>query len=113
MSVYIAPVDGKGRGLFAVHAFALGELLCQPCPVIELDPAGLRPDVFAYTFAWTGGRRAIAFGFASLCNHSPDPNAQVESNREERTLRLIATKPIRPGKEILITYSYRPPEWDR
>ena len=112
MNVYIAPIEGKGRGLIAGRSLAPGELVCEPCPIAELEPEGLGPDVFTYTFAWEGQKRAIAFGLLSLCNHSSTPNARVESSWEERTLCLTAITPIAAGEEVTIEYGYHPPEWN-
>ena len=99
---------GLGRGLFAERAFSPGETLLAPAPVAVLERRGLSPETARYAFAWARGRRALAFGLVSLCNHADAPNARVEPSWEERTIRLTAAAPIAPGEEITIAYARHP-----
>ena len=88
-SVHIAELGHpKGRGLFAERAYRPGEALLAPAPVAVLERRGLSPETARYAFAWARGRRALAFGLVSLCNHADAPNAAAESDFDARTIRL-------------------------
>ena len=107
--VRAAPTStGLGRGLFAERAFSPGETLLAPCPVAVLERGDLSAETARYAFAWARGRRAIAFGLVSLCNHADTPNAAVESDFDARTITLTAAAPIAPGEEITIAYARHP-----
>lgn len=51
--------------------------------------------------AW---RAAVAFGEISMCNHSPDANADFEVDADAQTVTLTARVAIAADDEILIDY---------
>ena len=101
-----------GRGLFAAVAISAGqEIGAYPLLVLSHeDTAAVRATrLYHYIFYIdenTAGdmRAAVAFGAISMCNHSPDANADFAVDAEARTVTLTARQALKPGEEILIDY---------
>lgn len=111
-------IEGKGRAVFAEQDLAAGELIVSaPALVlkgIEYYLMRILPCI-NHLFSWPrpesqgGDTAAIAFGLASLCNHSEDnANAKVVPNYADNSVDLIAIKAITAGAEILIRYKHPP-----
>ena len=49
-------------------------------------------------------RAAVAFGEISMCNHSPQANADFVVDGAAQTVTLSARHALQPGDEILIDY---------
>ncbi len=49
-------------------------------------------------------RAAVAFGEISMCNHSPDANADFFVDAEAETVTLTSRIALKAGDEILIDY---------
>ncbi|MDH3741483.1 MAG: hypothetical protein OER56_07785 [Hyphomicrobiales bacterium] len=118
-NVAIGFVEGKGRALLAAQDLEADELIVS-APVlvlkgIEYYLMRIMPCI-NHLFAWPrpqmqgGDTAAIAFGLASLCNHSNAfANATVIRDYEQECIDLVATTKIETGKEILIKYKGPPP----
>lgn len=63
-----------------------------------------------YYFAWGNkfSEAAIGLGFASLYNHSFEPNAKYVKDVENSLLRFVAIKDIKQDEEILVNYNGHP-----
>lgn len=110
--VEVRVTAGKGRGLFAVDRFAIGEEISRdPALIITQGQwLAIEPTIVGdYCFAWDSGV-ALALGFGSICNHDPDPNAEVVADRQRTELVFRALRPIAPGEEITIAYRSRDDE---
>ena len=94
-------------GLLSSRAYRAGEII-EIAPVRIVFFAG---DLESYVFKWAEGRRALAFGIVSLCNHADNPNACVEKVFEDNLIRLVAQADIEDREEITIRYDddARPP----
>ncbi len=101
----------RGRGVFAARWFQVGEVI-EVCPIIDLSSADAAKlddtQLYNYYFGWGVDNKgaAIALGFGSLYNHSYAPNAAYRKSEADRTISIIAIKPIAPEDEILIKYNY-------
>lgn len=97
-----------GRGVFATHAFDVGELI-ETCPVLVLEPDDLEhieeTAIRGYYFEWDDGSGGLALGLGSLYNHSSTPNATVEADYDDAVIRYTAIRPIATGEEITIDYT--------
>ncbi len=111
----IRRVRGMGRGVFAGRSFDTGELI-EVCPVLVLPPEaattstdGLR----AYVFLWgaAGDRLAIALGYGSLYNHSPNPNAEFCPHHGRGEIQFWCLRRIAAGEQILIDYQWNPADY--
>lgn len=80
--------------------------------VITTDHILLVPDseitdtsfVGRYVFEWDVNSVVMVLGYISLVNHDNKPNAKIHLNCKKLTAKLIATKAIEAGQEILINY---------
>ena len=100
----------SGRGVFAGRTYRRGEVI-EVCPVIPLADETAEAALGAlgrYLFKWgTGGDRlAVALGYGSLYNHSPDPNAEFYLRHARGEIVYRAARPLAAGKQILIDYRW-------
>jgi hypothetical protein len=108
----VVETAGKGRGVFARQAFAVGDVIeIAPVLVVEngdiLDATALAN--YVYNWPTSPSAVAVAFGCGSLYNHSYEPNAQYEKIAEGfGCLRYTAIKAIAVGDEICINYNGDP-----
>lgn len=109
-----APLDlvvrespGRGRGVFAARAFAVGELL-ERAPVLVVPRSqveSLRGTLLDdYFFWWDYAHNACALGWASLYNHACPANAAFRIEPAARLLVITCVRPIAPGDEVTINY---------
>jgi hypothetical protein len=108
----VVTTPGKGRGVVANQAFAVGDtvelvpvLVIEDGDVLDLTPLG------NYVFNWPTSESAVAvaFGCGSLYNHSYAPNARYTKVTDGHgSIRFTAIKPIAVGDEICINYNGDP-----
>jgi hypothetical protein len=90
-----------GRGVFANKNFNINEVI-EKAPYIEDKTTNFVGLIRNYIFNKTETNSIVAFGFASLYNHSDSPNAIWKINGEY--IEIISSKPITKDDEILISY---------
>jgi hypothetical protein len=112
------PSRKGGRGLFAIAFIARGVLIDRACTVeIHADQtAGLDmiQPVGDFYFAHPCIEMAglMAFGLMNLCNHSDNPNADIQWFKTDKLgwmADLVALSDINASEEI--TYFYKCPLW--
>lgn len=87
------------RGVFAARALRKGEVI-EVSPTIPVDPpSGLLAD---YVFD-QNNQRYVAFGCASMINHSSEPNVTWDFNRDHDIV-LKAIHTINKHDELFIDY---------
>jgi len=103
----IRELPGRGRGVFAQHAFRAGDVL-ERAPVIVVARAQLAPlrDTLLddYWFWWDDEHNACALGWASLYNHACPSNATFRCHHAARLLVVTAAADIAIGSEVTINY---------
>jgi hypothetical protein len=74
--------------------------------VLVLSATEPRPGdlLESYVFAFDQTRTCVLLGPASICNHGTPANVEVEIDVDRRTYRLLATRPISRGEELLLDY---------
>ena len=102
-------IDGRGRGIFALKDFVVGEII-ETCPVVVLSEKESRicdqTILEYYTYPWEGNEDGcIALGYGSLYNHSLEPNAEYDLMYKDKTIVYKALLPIKRGDEILVNYN--------
>lgn len=110
MKVYVGPVAGKGRGVFAGEKIFCGEMI-ESSPAIvfsESEWKHIKDTIFTYyCYLWGEGYKegALVLGFGSLYNHSYEPNAQYVRREDIKTMDYVALRDIEAGEEITINYN--------
>jgi len=95
-------IGGKlGRGVFAGKDFKKSDII-EKAPYIEDKTGNFSGLVRDYIFAKSDTNSVVAFGFASLYNHSDTPNATWKITDEY--VEIIALTDIQKDSEILISY---------
>jgi SET domain-containing protein len=98
-----------GLGVFAIDRILKGEII-EKAPVLSLpiQKGEITSLLIDYRFNWPSGseweEQVIALGYASLYNHSNDPNAYWYSVYDERIFQFVASKDIEAGEEIFVYY---------
>lgn len=103
--IQVRNIKHKGRGVFALKPFKPEETI-EVCHVILLDQHLEQNNANGYCFAWSDDYVAIALGYGSLYNHSHKPNAEYccFDSDDDLRMRFYASKPIKVGEEICISY---------
>lgn len=94
-----------GRGVFAGEPVAARRVL-ERGHVLVLSPGEPMGEDSLNLYVFGFGRRlsCLLLGSSTLCNHSTNPNAEIEIDANERTYRLVALRRIERNEEILIDY---------
>ena len=106
-----------GRGVFAGRPFRKGEVI-EVCPVILLQRRQERQLVGEvlekYIFHWPKGAyvAAIALGYGSIYNHSPNPNARFAPRFGTADVVCRAVCNIADGEQIFIDYEWEAADYD-
>lgn len=100
-----------GWGVFATAPIEAGELLeeCSIATIAHIGEDSSWGNVLdSYRFLWPPYKPhkelVVAFGFASLYNHSHDANAYWFANEAERLFIFKSTRRIEAGEEIFVNY---------
>ncbi|MGB1217375.1 MAG: SET domain-containing protein [Saprospiraceae bacterium] len=109
-SVYFAPSEIEGRGVFTYDDIPKGTLI-EVCPVIIIPKEQVeiihKTCLHDYYFLWgeEQDQAAIALGFGSLYNHSFEPNAEYLVDYSQNTFDFLAIRDIEAGEEIMVNYN--------
>ena len=109
-SIYIAPTDAKGRGVFVNEDLDRDNLI-EICPLIIIPKkqvAVIHETIFHdYYFLYDdeADNACIPLGYGCLYNHSRTPNARVAYDYDDQCIHIISIVPIKAGEEILIDYT--------
>ncbi len=99
------PVDGKGRGVFALADIPMHDIL-ETSPVNVISEADAETAALDhYNMAWRDGESCIGFGYLMLYNHSESPNCHLRRDFEAATISVIAKRDIKAGEELTYTYA--------
>lgn len=109
---YIKQTKNKGRGVFARSKITKGTIF-EVCPIIPLpdnDPIfsiSEKSMLENYYLAWEDGV-AIGLGYASLYNHSENPNAERIDLLGRNCVCYKSLSDILPNEEITVKYRCEP-----
>ena len=101
-----------GRGLFASTDIPAGALLgVYPLLILSHEDTRQLKTTRVYHYVFYVDERedgairaAVAFGKISMCNHSPQANADFYVDAEAETVTLTSRVALKAGDEILIDY---------
>lgn len=108
---------GKGRGVFAVKNIdvetVVEESPVQPFPKSDMDLGRKYETVLGRNQLWwsdrSGEECALGSGYLMLYNHSDHPNVSLVRDYERKTIRVITTRPVVAGEELV--HKYRSGTW--
>ena len=112
-NIYANQSSIEGLGVFARHSIKEGDVI-EEAPLILIPEDQLsdltKTRLLEYYFAWGHkfSEAAIGLGFASLYNHSFEPNAKYIKDVENSVLRFVAIKDINQDEEIVVNYNGHP-----
>lgn len=104
----------KGRGVFALKDFKVGEVI-ENCPVLIFNTKERKhlekTLLNYYIYPWRSTRGAsLVLGYGSIYNHSYSPNADWKQNFKTQSMVFRAISPIKKGVEITVNYNGEPDE---
>ncbi len=110
--IEIKNTKGKGRGVFALKNFEVGEII-ERCPVLNFNSKERKilekTYLNYYIYPWRSDRTAVVvLGYGFIYNHSYTPNADWNQDFKKGLMVYTAIKPIKKGEEILINYNGDP-----
>ncbi len=112
-NIYANQSSIEGLGVFARHEIKKDEVI-EEAPLILIPEDQLsdltKTRLLEYYFAWGHkfSEAAIGLGFASLYNHSFEPNAKYIKDVDNSVLRFVAIKDISQDEEIVVNYNGHP-----
>jgi SET domain-containing protein len=106
----IKETKDKGRGVFALNDIEADTLL-EVSPVIVLNKKDTalihQTALHDYYFIWGDDQvqSAVALGYISIYNHSPEANCYHTCNFKENTISIYTKEPISANDELKINYN--------
>ena len=102
--------EGKDRGVFARRRISRGEVI-ERAPVVPVSknnmPEEGPPD--GYVLEWRddveGEEYALVLGYVMLYNHGKNPNIHLDSDFDNETIEVIASRDIEAGEELTWNYN--------
>lgn len=103
LAVGESPSIRGSRGVFATRPFARGEVV-ERCPVVLQSMSDVSGTLRDYVFGIDDDTAGVALGYGSMYNHSKNPHLTYYYNPERQEMEFVATRPIRAGEEIFVSY---------
>jgi SET domain-containing protein len=113
-SLFIAPTDTMGRGVFTSENIEEGTLVeTSPVIVMSREERKLLDQTLLhdYIFEW-GAKKdqcCMALGYVPVYNHSYRSNCEYEMDFENGFISIKAVRFIKAGEELFINYNG---DWD-
>lgn len=114
-SLYLAQVNGKGRGVFCKKSLKEGVVLeISPVIVMTAHDRTLLDQTLLhdYIFEWQPGGElmcCMALGWVPMYNHSYQSNCEYFMDYEQDTITIKTVREIPAGEELTINYNG---DWD-
>jgi uncharacterized protein len=99
-------IPKSGRGVFAAENISKGEVI-EEAPILILkfeDFVDTRWNLLFEYYFWMDKFVVLALGYASLYNHSLEPNITYKIDKTEKLIRFTSLKDIKKGEELLFNY---------
>ena len=102
--LHIKPTDTKkmGRGIISTRKFSKNDIIEVSPTICKKKLSDFGSALKDYVFSGQNGETCMALGYGSLFNHKDSPNATWKI--EDDQLIVTATKEIKKGQEIFISY---------
>jgi len=113
-SLYIAPSNGRGRGVFTSEPIGAGTIIeMAPVIVMSSEERKLLDQTLLhdYIFEWGDekNRCCMALGYVPVYNHSYRSNCEYEMDFENQLIRVKTVEAVAAGEELFINYNG---DWD-
>jgi len=114
-SLYIATIEGKGKGVFCKNDLRQGVTLeVAPVIVMTADDRTLLDQTLLhdYIFEWQPDGElmcCMALGWVPMYNHSYTSNCEYYMDYEQATIAIKTIRDIPAGEELTINYNG---DWD-
>lgn len=105
-SVIIGKSCVGDRGAFAARDIKIGEVV-EVCPMIFDKRENISKGTIINDYVFSSDNSSevgIAFGYCSMFNHNDDYNVGWTVHRDTKKIILTATKDIKQGDELFISY---------
>jgi hypothetical protein len=107
----IVRFPNRGRGVEATNDLPQGTIVVtSPCVVVPNE--ALHASLANYAFRY-GDQVALAFGAASLFNHSRSANCDHHADQVNRMIVVSTNRLVRRGEELTIDYGWEAPDFVR
>lgn len=94
----------EGLGVWALEPIIDDETI-EETPVLIFDRKDVSDNLLIdYVFKIDEEKYALALGYGSLYNHRNQPNARWHYDKDRNVIVFRATRSIKPGEEIFISY---------
>ncbi|MBI5371725.1 MAG: SET domain-containing protein-lysine N-methyltransferase [Sphingobacteriales bacterium] len=108
--LFIAPVPGRGRGVFTAEDIDRGVTLeVSPVIVMSREERTLLDQTLLHDYIFEWGEQkdqcCMALGYVPVYNHSYESNCEYEMDYEQQQIRIVTVRPVRAGEELLINYN--------
>jgi hypothetical protein len=113
MGLYIDNTLNKGRGVFTDSSIKKNTLI-EISPCIKIEHSQIKNTILNdYCFgSKTKDYTLICFGYASMYNHSNEPNISVVNYDEEKIMITFKSiRDIEKGEELCHDYGYKKENW--
>jgi hypothetical protein len=93
-----------GKGVFATRDFRKGEVV-EEAPIMTAPSGRWGTALKDYLFTDTDAtKNVLVLGYGAMYNHADKPNLEYEMGDGDDTFRYVATRAIKAGEELLISY---------
>ena len=93
-----------GKGVFATRDFQKGEVV-EEAPIMTAPSKRWGTALKDYLFTDTdAGKKVLVLGYGAMYNHADKPNLVYEMGDDDDTFKYVATRAIKAGHELLISY---------
>ena len=119
-SLFIAPSENRGRGVFAAEPLTSNLIIeISPVLVVSKEERVLleQTRLHDYIFEWgpDGSEACVAWGYVSMYNHAAIPNCRYEMDFTHQLITIQTLRDIAAGEELFINYlpdeGDKPPIW--
>ena len=113
IDLYIDIINGKGRGV-RTHNKIMKDTVIEIAPCIEVNENDIQNTILKdYSFgAISKNKSAVCFGYASMYNHSDEPNIYTTRyDKENKSYTFITLRDVDKNEELCIDYGYKNEGW--
>lgn len=101
--LFVADSKLGGRGVFAKHDFAKGDVV-ERCPYLRMDEDDADGLLLDYVFEDSEGSVVLPLGYGALYNHAHPGNLDHYDDEDDDVFEYLAARDILAGEELCLDY---------